>query len=68
MNRGGRRSARQQSKLGDFGFAGIEVKRDKFPLQAACPSCGRTRWLTWVVGGSRVCDECKAFMVEKKNE
>ena len=67
MSKGGRRNARQQSTLSDFGFAGVDVKRSKFPLQAACLSCGRTRWLTWVIGEKRVCDECKAFLVEKKS-
>ncbi|MFH1126455.1 MAG: hypothetical protein V1703_04975 [Candidatus Altiarchaeota archaeon] len=67
MNRGAYNNSVQQSRLSDFGFPGIDFRRNRFPLQATCISCGRQRWLNWVVKESHVCDECKEHLTALKN-
>jgi len=49
-----------QSKLEDYGFGRVErrVERDRKPIKSLCASCGRERWLNWIVAGKHLCDEC----------
>jgi len=57
-----------QSKLFEHGFErrGPSVEKDRSPVKAICISCGKERWLYWVVDGKHVCDECRRFMEDKK--
>lgn len=56
-----------QSKLSEFGFAQSEAKRNRYPIQATCMSCGKVKWLNWAVKGVHVCDECKEYVLRRKD-
>jgi hypothetical protein len=40
----------------------LEAVRSGFPVQSLCYCCGKERWLSWVVGGNHVCQDCKDFL------
>jgi predicted transcriptional regulator len=40
----------------------LDAKKSGFPVEAMCYCCGKERWLSWVVGGNHVCQECKDFL------
>ncbi|MFH1787840.1 MAG: hypothetical protein ABH834_00475 [Candidatus Altiarchaeota archaeon] len=50
----------KQSRLFEYGFERTRpvVERAQYPLEALCVSCGKSRWLNWVVDGVHVCDKC----------
>jgi hypothetical protein len=40
----------------------LSERRSEFPLQAMCYCCGKEKWLSWVVGGNHVCQDCRDFL------
>jgi len=36
--------------------------KSDFPVKSMCYCCGKDKWLSWVVGGNHVCQECKDFL------
>ena len=48
-----------QLKLDEFGTNLAGSRKNRFPLQGTCHSCGRQAWLTWIVAEKFVCSECK---------
>ncbi|MFH1834756.1 MAG: hypothetical protein ABH851_01055 [Methanobacteriota archaeon] len=52
--------AGKQSRLFEFGFGKTRAVVDKaeYPINSLCFSCGKNKWLNWVLDGNQVCDDC----------
>jgi hypothetical protein len=50
----------KQSRLYEFGFEPTKkmVYKTAYPINSLCVSCGKVKWLNWVVDGKHLCDNC----------